>query len=286
MKIAKIGHMDFFAQDGAIFGDLLFRFDNRGRCKVFDASPLKESEAGELPFITEFHTSPADAAVPHFNAVCFGAEYYEPGDEFPLLYANLYNNYGNDEDRQEGVCLVYRLTRTDASFKMTLVQAIVIGFTRDPIWISEGIEDVRPYGNFVVDAEGGLYHAFTMRDKDKTARYFTFRLPRLNEGTVSEKYRVPTVTLEKEDIISYFDTDYHHYIQGACVHGGLIYSTEGFNATIRPAIRVIDPKAQRQLYHLDLVEHGETDEAEWIDFMGERCIYSNAHGMIFDIKFD
>ncbi|MBQ8640985.1 MAG: hypothetical protein IJ480_02105 [Clostridia bacterium] len=289
MKLTQRATMAFGAQDGAFWGDYMFRFNANGTCRVFDARPLDNpaEEITALPLLAEFRTDPADPVVPHFNAVVFGTEYYAPGDEFPLLYANLYNNYAKAENRLEGTCCIYRLQRTESTFAAALVQVIRIGFTDDILWKSAGDKpDVRPYGNFVIDTDKNLLHVFTMRDAERVTRYFTFRLPKLAEGVCSETFGVPTVTLHKEDILDWFDTDYHLYIQGACCHGGRVYSSEGFNRDIHPSLRVIDPAAGKQLCHVDLTDLGYDIEAEWIDFRGDICYYSDARGNIYEADFE
>ena len=290
MRIEKVASI-LPGQDGAVWGDYLFRFDSDGTGWAFDARPLANARPEapvQLPLLAQFHTDAADAVIPHFNAVAFGAEYYASGDEFPLLYANLYNNYSAEPDRREGVCCVYRLQRTPTSFTMTLVQVIRIGFVGDAaLWCSgERGADVRPYGNFVVDREKGLLHAFVMRDVPHTTRYFTFALPKSDAGEYTQEYGVPTVTLEPQDILSYFDTDYHLYIQGACCHDGKICSSEGFNAEDPPALRLIDPVRQCQLEKADLVQLGYPDEAEWIDYYKGCCYYSDAPGNVYRIAFE
>ncbi len=289
MKIKPIATMSYGAQDGAFWGDYMFRFNADGHCRVFDARGLDADSdtVTELAKIGEFAVNPSDPVIPHFNAVVFGNEYFFPGDEFPLLYANIYNNYAKADDRREGMCCVYRLMRDGTKFTSTLVQIIKIGFTDDPLWISGGdVRDVRPYGNFVIDTKKSLLHAFTMRDADHTARYFTFALPKRSEGKISEAYGVPVVTLTKEDILKTFDTDYHLYIQGACCHDGRIYSSEGFNRNVPPALRVIDPEQGKQLFHVNLVELGYEIEAEWIDFRDDICYYSDARGNIYKVDFE
>jgi hypothetical protein len=102
---------------------------------------------------------------------------------------------------------------------------------------------------------------------------------------MSEEYGVPVAVLEASDILSCFDTPYHLYIQGACCHNGLIYSSEGFNADIPPSLRIIDPQAKQQIDHANLAELGYPTEAEWIDFRGERCYYSDGFGNLFEVLF-
>jgi len=276
-------------QDGAIFGSLMFRFDARGGATVYDVSDIDKSpsELPELPVVARFSLSPSDPVIPHANSAVFGSEYYEAGDEFPLLYLNVYNNYAKSDNKRVGECCVYRLTRARDSFACELVQLIKIGFTDDrELWRSEGdTEDIRPYGNFVVDAERSLLHVFTMRDLDKVTRYFSFKLPRFCDGEITED-GIRCVTLGKDDIIKYFDVAYHNFIQGACCHGGKIYSTEGFNANIPPVIRVIDPDLCLEIETANLALAGYPVEAEFIDFKDGVCYYGDAHGLMLKVEFE
>ena len=98
----------FGGQDGAMFGDWIIRFDAKGNGHVFRISEEKE--------VCTFRLGSADKIVPHANAVVFGTEYLTPGDEFPLLYSNIYNNYAKSDDRLEGTVCVYRLTRNETEF--------------------------------------------------------------------------------------------------------------------------------------------------------------------------
>lgn len=289
MYVTQIGRMDFGAQDGAVWGDFLFRFNEKGLCRVFDASVLAEKEDGiDLPLITEFTLGGTECIVPHCNAVTFGCDFYAEGDLFPLLYANVYNNYANAEDRHIGMCCVYRIVWDGNSFSAALVQLLKIGYADERgLWLSEGdTADVRPYGNFVIDREHRRLHAFVMRDGDSTTRYFTHRLPAVTEGVRSEVYGVPVVTLAKEDILASFDAPYHLYMQGACCEDGRIWSSEGFgfHADIPPVLRVIDPAEQRQIAYCNLAELGYAGEAEWIGFHRGRCYYSDGNGALFSVR--
>ena len=269
MKFRKIGQIHG-GQDGAIWGNLLFRFENNGACHVYDLNTLEK--------VSEFTLEGMDQWMPHSNAVTFGCEYYADGDEFPLLYTNIYNTYSKEEDRREGVCCMYRLTREGDSFRGQLVQTITVGFRYDAsLWCSEG-GDIRPYGNFVIDRENGIYYGFTMRDGYDTTRYFAFRLPKLADGEA--------VVLGKEDILNSFDCPYHRFIQGACVHKGKIFSLEGFtNDTVNlPGIRIIDPVKQEQLCYVRTAEYGMDHEPEMVDFWADMCYCSDCDGNLFIIE--
>lgn len=288
MKLKHIAQM-CPGQDGAFFGDFMFRFDTRGNGIVYDARVLDTADTAiaDLPVIARFSMNAGDAVIPHCNAVVFGCEYAAEGDEFPLLYANVYNNCAKEKNRREGTCCVYRLQRSGTEFSVTLVQMIRIGFVHTPLWESEGdIQDVRPYGNFVIDREKRLLHVFTMRDAERVTRYFTFPLPRLAEGEPDPETGVQTVVLTETDLQDFFDTEYHLFIQGACCEGGLIYSSEGFNEKVHPSLRVISPAEKKQLLHVDLTTLGEVGEAECIDFRGGRCYYSDGHGKVFLVDFE
>ena len=109
MKITHISKTKIHFQDGAIWGDYLFRFDSKGNGIVYKMSDVKTNKDPKP--ISEFVLDKANAIVPHSNAVAFGTEFYENGDEFPLLYTNIYNNYANSPSKLNGMCLVYRLQK-------------------------------------------------------------------------------------------------------------------------------------------------------------------------------
>lgn len=289
MKITYLSSIRH-GQDGAIWGDLLFRFNARGVCYVHN---IKEPQSinpttGKLDTFATFTLDRASEIVPHSNAVMFGNEYYCEGDEFPLLYSNVYNNCAKEEDQNKGVCCVYRLQRNGCTFSTTLVQLIEIGFTENTaLWATAGEQpDVRPYGNFTIDRERSIYYAFTMRDATRTTRYFSFVLPKAQDGITDARLGIKKVTLDTTDIIGYFDCPYHQFMQGACCHDGKIYSVEGFSDSKRPAVlRVVDPTAQRQELCVNLAQLGLDIEPEFIDFHGDTCYYSDAHGRLYRFEF-
>ncbi len=287
MQITKIAKMKSGVQDGAIFGKYLFRFDVAGNCGVYGMESIDTADGGEVMPIAEFRLDRADLIAPHSNSVVFGAEYFAEGDEFPLLYTNIYNNYAAAADKLIGVSCVYRITRSGEKFESALVGLIEIGFTSERgLWRSSGeTEDARPYGNFVIDRERGIYYAFVMRDSERSTRYFSFELPRLTDGIFDERFGVKRVTLSAAEIKDYFDTPYHHFIQGACFFDGKIYSVEGFGEKIHPAIRVIDTVERRQVFYLDFFEAGAPFESEFIDFHDGRCYYGDHYGNLYALDF-
>jgi len=259
-------------QDGAIWGGFLFRFHSRGNCTVYTLADVTTPYATfRLP----------EGLIPHSNAVVFGSEYAQPGDEFPLLYSNIYNNYSQADDRLEGVCLVYRLVRENTTFSATLAQRITVGFAdKKGLWRSESQEDRRPYGNFVIDRENGKYYAFTMMDQASSTRVFAFDLPRLTDGE--------RVVLQETHILDRFDVPYSHFIQGACFHDGCIYSVEGFKggkgAENPPALRIIDTVTREQKACLYFETCGVDTEPELIDVYDGTIYFSDAPGRLYRLE--
>jgi len=284
-QIAKIGA----GQDGAIWKNELFRFNDKGDCLVYDLLDIEEDTLKELLPMGSFRLDKADVIAPHSNAVSFGTEFFDPRDEYPLLYSNIYNNYAGSDNKLIGVCCVYRVQRTDKSFQTTLVQLIEIGFVDDPLlWKAYPDRDgVRPYGNFVIDRQGGYYYAFVMRNETLGTRYFKFKIPSLCDGEIDPIYGVKRVVLTSEDVLEKFDCPYHRFVQGAIAHNHCIYSTEGFEDEInRPAIRVIDLLEKSEEQYVDLWEKGYRVEPEMIDFYNGECDYSDAHGNLYTVDFD
>ena len=288
MKINQIAKISP-GQDGAIWKNQLFRFDDCGKCSVYDLRDIENGILSPLVPIGSFVLDKSDLIVPHSNAVSWGIEFFAPGDEYPLLYSNIYNNYADVNDDLTGVCCVYRVERSCGSFKTTLVQLIKIGFTDDPLlWkVHKDRSGVRPYGNFVIDRDAGYYYAFVMRDEELGTRYFKFKIPTLLEGEMDETFGVKKVVLTSDDICDTFDCSYHRFIQGATVHGNRIYSTEGFNnsAVNRPALRVIEPASKAETMYLDFFETDYKYEPEMIDFYNGICYYSDAYGNLYTLEF-
>lgn len=275
-------------QDGAIYGKELFRFETKGQGFVYDISGLNTDTAVDLHPFARFTLDRADEIMPHCNSVCFGSEFYSPDDTYPLLYCNVYNNYAKAEEKMLGACLVYRVQRAENTFITTLVQLIEIGFCENAsLWKAyPDKHGVRPYGNFVIDREKKSYWAFVMRNEELGTRYFRFDLPSVHDGEIDSRFNVKRLVLNEEDIREYFDGGYHRFMQGATFQGGKIYSTEGFNndTVNRPAIRVVDTSEKNETY-FDIMNLGLSEEAEFISFYGDTCVYSDGVGNIYCVEF-
>ena len=264
-------------QDGAVWNETLFAMNSKGGGAVYDLKSLTE--------IGTFTLDGSDALKPHANSVCFGNTYYEDGDKYPLLYANVYNNYQSSSDRMEGTCCVYRIIELDGSFTTELVQVIRIGFTEDlTLWKSVADNgDVRPYGNFFIDTDNNKLYAYVMRDSDKTTAFFSFDVPELSDGVYNAAYGCNLVTLEKTDIKRQFDTAYINYMQGVTYTGGKVISLEGFrygDSRGNPVLRIIDLSTETVIatYHLENYNLKEEPELISIDFSTNKLYYASLDG--------
>ena len=268
MKIRQIAKIRG-GQDGAVWGTELFRFDTRGNCTVYDMRSLMGDGISEPLPKAEFTLDRACDIVPHSNAVFFGTEFYEEGDEYPILYTNIYNNYAKTENPMIGVCLVYRIQREGDGFKTTLLQMIEIGFTSDAeLWQAyPDRHGVRPYGNFLADADEGALWAFVMRSEEQGTEYFKFDLPSVRDGVTDARLGLKRAVFGKLDIKRRFTSEYHRFVQGAALYGGRIYSAEGFSSDKinRPAIRVVDLDTGNAEY-IDIMDMGYVHEPELIAF--------------------
>ena len=115
MRFEKIGKIKT-GQDGAIWKGELFRIDASGNCLVYNVDEL----FGEPLAKAGFRLDKYELICPHSNSVCFGTKYFANGDEYPLLYTNVYNNYSKSENKEIGVTCVYRIEKVDDGFKSTL----------------------------------------------------------------------------------------------------------------------------------------------------------------------
>ena len=290
MKLTKIAKVES-GQDIAIYGGYLFDFVAHGKClgevSIYEMSTLLTAGGNEPDPVCRIILDGVDRIIPHANAVFFGNEYYEEGDEFPLLYANVYNNYAKAENRREGMLLVYRIWREGNCFHSKFVQTITVGFVEDrEQWKScEGDGDIRPYGNFIADVEKNILYAFVMRDKPNSTRYFAFDLPKVSEGEFDEEMGVPNRILSLSEVKESFDTDYHKIIQGACVHNGIIYSIEGGSLKSPAAIRIIRPEDKRLSLYQCFFDLGIIGEPEGIEFYDGVCYLVVGGGDTYIIEF-
>lgn len=284
MKIKRIGTVSN-GQDGAIYGEYLFRFDHTGLGSVYELSKIGE----ESRPIGTFSLDPSGTLISHTNSVAFGMEYAESDDEFPALYVNVCTHYANSDGPLKGVTCVYRILRDDDGvFSASLIQLIEIGFDTALRKTSESKDGPCPLINFAIDGEYGRYYAFVMHNDMLGTRYFAFDLPALADGEYAEAYDALRVCFNETDILYHFDCPYHRFIQGATLKNGKIYSLEGsgHDPAMTPAIRIIDLAQRREERCVCLADHGFTNEPKMIDFAGDVCYFGDATNELYMIDLN
>ena len=142
------------------------------------------------------------------NNVNFGNEYYNSADPFPLFYVS-------QEDETKHNCLVYRITGSEGSWTMSLVQTITLPTpSNEFMW----------YPNCMIDTMNsklivaGLGNKPWTHNVDNIPRYKTFRLPKLSEGDV---------TLSLSEIEDSIEIKYYPTTQGGFVYNNKLYQVFG-----------------------------------------------------------
>ena len=160
---AQVGTLTTIAQARqgfAVFGDYLFQCHNTNASIVV----FKLSTATNLQTLTL--TADADN---HANNAGFGSQYYDAGDPFPLLYIS---------SQAQKKLYAYRITGTEGSFTITLVQTITFNV---PYF----------YANVNIDAtnERGIVVGYSQNSwqsaTDNKMYCCCFDLPALSEGDVA-----------------------------------------------------------------------------------------------------
>lgn len=232
--VASIG-----GQDGCSYGDYLFSFNSDNTFVVYNLA--KSIVVGQYVLDGEFF--------PHCNTACFGREKFSYDDLFPLVYVNAYNNL----DLPRGRCYAFRIFGNEIDgFKTQLVQTITLDFTYDHLW-AFGNDEIRPYGNFVVDVTKMKLYAYTMMNSIERTRFFEFDLPRINDGE--------NIILGKKDILKYFDTYYLDIIQGNFHSNGKIILCYGLGGSTS-GIAVIDVGLEAIVSDFSLISIGIYEEPE------------------------
>ena len=109
------GNINPQPQGGDCWGDLFFQFVTGNSCvRVYDLSKKKLVQTIDIPY-----SQRGFVANCHCNTACFGSQFYDEKDEFPLIYVST----GYASKGYTGA-LVYRILRTDKKLSLSLVQTI------------------------------------------------------------------------------------------------------------------------------------------------------------------
>lgn len=250
-------------QSAAAYNDYLFLVPKyRGKIYMYSLKEKKLICSCIMTAMTELNDSGGN--IYHCNQTCFGSDYYDPNDPFPLLYIS-------QRARSDKRCFteVFRIIayKSDSdteysSFELQLVQIIYY----PPMSEANSLGNV----NTVIDRENHLLYTYSRNNVRSDENYrqckiSCFAIPDVHQ---SEVY------LEDSDIkTSYMIDCSAYFMQGACIQGKYLYIARGASGVGYIDINVIDLIKQRLKGQYNLLENGFKWEPEG-------CFYYKGHLMI------
>lgn len=216
-------------QSIAVFGKYMFIFLEAGGCDILDME-TKEIIAQAETLSTNNHQ----------NSAQFTDLYYDQDDEFPLLLVSRYmKNTGTNNDG----CLVYRVTRSESVFTMTLITTI--------LW------DHTTYGvDWCMDSKTKTLYGIAFLNGDYTvtqnnpSHVVGFGFPSADDLRTNQ-----TITLTDDDIKSSFTIE-HQIVQGCTMHNGVIYVAYVLNdesAAVKCFVGAVDVDSQQIVSKIPLL---------------------------------
>ena len=250
-------------QSAAVFGDYLFLVPKyRGKIYMYSLKEKKLLCAYTLGAQKEVNSSGGD--IYHCNQTCFGTDYYDMDDPFPLLYIS-------QRARSDKRCFteVFRITAEKSaqdneysSFKLELVQTIYY----PPMSEANSLGNV----NTVIDRDNSLLYTYSRNNAKEDANYRQCKITCFEIPDIHQK----EVYLEDIDIKKSFMLDISAlYMQGACIEGGYLYIARGATSVGYIDVNIINLKTQKMVRQLDLLHKGYRWEPEG-------CFFYNGYLMI------
>lgn len=238
------GQLSTAAQGGDCWGDYFFQFTtNNTKVRVFDLSLKTLVQTITIPTTERGFVSNC-----HCNTVCFGTEYYDVDDVFPLLYVST----GYASDGYTGA-LVYRITQHSGIFFITLVQTLKFPETQ-----SSWTEFV-PAGD----------HAYLCYTTERII--YKVKMPKLKDGdTVID----PESALETYQFTPQPDWMSSSRNQDRLFHQGkLLYITGVPQSREASAFVILDLEKRERERIVDFQKNGLMDESESLFvWQGELCV--------------
>lgn len=242
-------------QGAAIFGKYLFQFHDR-----FSLIEVYDLYDKELVSVIRPEPNPRY----HCNNACFSTQYYEKGDEFPLLYVSM-------EHAEEHCALVLRLFRTPAGdFDFEKVQTIVF---------PHPMATASYYTNIVLDCRdkslyvgGYVRQSWNKSENGNAIQYLKYDLP-----SVEEKEFV----LKAEDIRARLSFDFRVATQGAEIRNGKLYQVFGVPGMGPTSLCCFNLADGTPVWEFNLPECGINEEPEALDFLDDELLVVGVSGTVY-----
>ena len=251
-------------QSAAAFNNYLFLVPNyRGKIYMYSLKDRRPLYTYTMEAMKEANSS--GTSVYHCNQACFGTEYYDINDSFPLLYIS-------QRARNDKRCFteVFRVVTQKSShdgefsaFKLELVQTIYF----PPMSESNSLGNV----NTVIDTENRLLYTYSRNNTKEDANYRQCKITCFDIPDVYQE----EVYLEDSDIRKSFMLDVSAvYMQGACIRNGYMYIARGATSVGYIDINIVNLNTQKIVKRLDLLCNGYRWEPEGCFFYDGQVMIS------------
>ena len=242
-----------YFQGGACYGNYLFMFtENNTTCWVYNLSTETLVQTITIP-----SEDRGFVATCHCNTVNFGTEFYDSGDDFPLLYVST----GYNDGTNTGV-IVYRIvveTVDDTTtYSLSLVQTVKIPTTT--------------WSEFIVGEDGNCFikHATT---------FYRMRMPKLSDGNVTLDFS------NALEVYNFTEQPFNSANQNHLYHNGKIFVLSG--GTNAGLLIVLDLCTRTRESVIDLNAIGITKEPEsGFIWNGTFCIVCRSTTSVYALYFD
>lgn len=238
-------------QGASVFGDYLFQFLSHEKAVYIYNLKTKSLE--------EYVTYDIERGS-HCTNASFSNVFYDPNDEFPLLYVSGSNigvyNYIE----------VFRVERNNG-FKLTHIQEIILPASSE--------KNNLYWQNVVIDNENNYMYVYASTNGAQIAK---FNIP---------DFKQPKITLTDNDILEQYSFESFRSQQGAVIKNGFLYVIEGIPAQQHISnLRIIDLVNKKQLYKFNLLELGFNYETEGLAFYKNQLLVTTYYGQgIYTIKY-
>ena len=250
-------------QSGACYGDYLFvATANMKDIKMYNLRTKSLVYTFDTIGFADFlKDSPS---VYHCNQACFGPDFYQEGDPFPLLYISQRNNV-------DGRCFyqVFRIILPELigdeyeSFSLEQVQTIYL-----PVMT---IKNALGNANLAIDGDNRLMYTYSRNNKTTDFNYGQCKISVFSLPSVYES----KVVYESMDILdSYYLGCNAINMQGGVIHNNKLYIGQGYKSCGYIKLRIVDLENKKLEKTIDLLNAGFVAEPEGLYVYDDRLMMS------------
>ena len=250
-------------QSGACYGDYLFvATANMKDIKMYNLRTKSLVYTFDTIGFADFlKDSPS---VYHCNQACFGPDFYQEGDPFPLLYISQRNNV-------DGRCFyqVFRIILPELigdeyeSFSLEQVQTIYL-----PVMT---IKNALGNANLAIDCDNRLMYTYSRNNKTTDFNYGQCKISVFSLPSVYES----KVVYESMDILdSYYLGCNAINMQGGVIHNNKLYIGQGYKSCGYIKLRIVDLENKKLEKTIDLLNAGFVAEPEGLYVYDDRLMMS------------